>query len=214
MIKEYIPDNKKARKMLNKYHKKHDKWKKRKPVRIIMYLLCIIGPLLAAVYVYNNQDGLFIRNNEDLLINTYSVILLSLFLLWTPTIIYYKLLVAECRKSLTYKHRESLVLHDGMIKNSFSFPSMNMEDSYLINEIKYPEITRLVHNTYLERLSVYGTVTQTLYDDYGKNSVHSQKTIPNERLDFNLYYYDSDDFVKTVAEHSGVVPEVLDYFEE
>ena len=47
-----------------------------------MYLLCIIDRF-SGVYVYNNQDGLFIRNNEDLLINTYSVILVVIFIMDT-----------------------------------------------------------------------------------------------------------------------------------
>jgi len=138
----------------------------------------------------------------------------SILFLWTPTIIYYKQLVAKCRKTLTFKLRESLILYDDMIKNGFSFPSRDKRDPYMINEIKYSEITRLVHNTYLNRLTLYCLVHQIIYDDYGANSVYSDKAIRNERIDFILYYDNSDDFVKTVAERSEVELEVIDHFEK
>jgi len=101
-----------------------------------------------------------------------------------------------------------------MIKNGFSFPSRDKRDPYMINEIKYSEITRLVHNTYLNRLTLYCLVHQIIYDDYGANSVYSDKAIRNERIDFILYYDNSDDFVKTVAERSEVELEVIDHFEK
>ncbi|NLM59629.1 MAG: hypothetical protein GX194_11070 [Clostridium sp.] len=213
MTKEYVPNAKRAEAMLNKYHKKHDMWKKRKVVRIIMHLLCIFGPIFMVLYVYNDRDYLYLGNN-DIIDQIFVLVLVSILFLWTPTIIYYKQLVAKCRKTLTFKLRESLILYDDMIKNGFSFPSRDKRDPYMINEIKYSEITRLVHNTYLNRLTLYCLVHQIIYDDYGANSVYSDKAIRNERIDFILYYDNSDDFVKTVAERSEVELEVIDHFEK
>ena len=84
------------------------------------------------------------------------------------------------------------------------------KEMYMVNEIKYSDIKRLKYDKYLELFTVCGRVEQTVYDSRDKKNVYSKKTIERESLDFYLYYKNSDDFMKTVKERSGVRIEVID----
>lgn len=212
MIKEYIPDPKKVEEIYHGRRKKREKWKQRKPVRIALYLIFVLVVLLSVLFAYFNRDVFNIRSHDDLIGVIALMVIVESFFIGLPIIIYCKMSSTKTEVPPIYKNHETLILYEDRIINGFEPVKEGdySKEMYMVNEIKYSDIKRLEYDEYLELFTVCGRVEQTVYDSRDKKNVYSKKTIERESLDFYLYYKNSDDFMKTVEERSGVMIEVID----
>jgi hypothetical protein len=133
------------------------------------------------------------------------------------TVPYFASLRHTCFDESNFKLRETLFLTDKGIQNVFH-PLDESESNYMIQEIiPYDEIVKLIYNEYHERFQVFGKLQITRYLNYERNVVDHK--IDYQAQDgyssrFYLYYENSEDFMNTVSEKSGLPIEHINYPEE
>jgi hypothetical protein len=232
-IKEYKVDYQKKQNMIRTEPNKDPKWIKRKKVRQVLYILCIVVPAAFILYGWLNPE-IFTPDTPPAL-RVLMLFLIGMLFSWMPTTIYCKQTYEYTVIGIKKKDKENLVLLEDRLLNGYQLSKEFATPRYDVDEIKYTDIKRIVINEDNDFLKVYGRYKTTKYNNYEENDIwyiwevtedmkskltdyrEGRAEDPTYGKDvsegdcyiwFNLYYYNSDDFVKTLSERSGVAVEI------
>ena len=207
MIKEYKIDENKKREIENTQYKKHPKWKKRTGVLKTLSILSVLLPIVIMIVWFKE----FIDNSWDFMV-WLKYFLIAIGVWWTffiTKIGYARILRFTCDDIVSFKINETLIVTDNYFENSYKPDGEGLDETRDIMRVKYKDIDRLLLNKYHNRLRVWATIKDTRYLNYKKKDLdHSYSE--KDRMAFYLYYENSDEFVKTLVEKSGVELEVID----
>ena len=208
MIKEYKIDENTKREIEKTQYKKHPKWKKRAGIIKAIDIISIVMPIIIMIIWFME----FIDNSWDFMVwLKYFFIAIgvwSIFLIFKLT--YIKILRFTCDDLVNFKINETLIVTDNYFENSYKPNGEGwVESTRDIMRVKYNEVDRLLLNKYHNRLRVWATIKDTRYLNYEKKEI-DYSYYEKGSLTFYLYYEDSDEFVKTLVEKSGVELEVID----
>ena len=207
MIKEYKIDENKKREIEKTQYKKHPKWKKRKWVLKTLSITSLVSPIVIMILFYikfrsNGWDYFMFLDYLGIAIGAW----------WTFFIIkigYIRILRFTCDDIVSFKINETLIVTDNYFENSYKPNGEGLDETRDIMRVKYKDIDRLLLNKYHNRLRVWATIKDIRYLNYKKKDLdHSYSE--KDRMAFYLYYENSDEFVKTLVEKSGVELEVID----
>ena len=207
MIKEYKIDENKKIEIENTQYKKHPKWKKRKWVLKALSIISVVLPILIML-VWVKE---FIDNSWDFMVwLKYFLIAIGVWWAFFITKIgYIRILRFTCDDIVSFKINETLIVTDNYFENSYKPNGEGVDETRDIMKVKYKDIDRLLLNKYHNRLRVWATIKDTRYLNYKKKDLfHSYSE--KDRMAFYLYYENSDEFVKTLVDKSGVELEVID----
>ena len=204
MIKEYKIDENKKREIEKTQYKKHPKWKKRVWVLKIFDIAAIIVPISIIVNYYIK----IINVNWDLF-DTIITALTQISIIIMVKFAYIRALRFTCDDIVNFKINETLIVTDNYFENSYKPNGEGINETRDIMKVKYKYIDRLLLNKYHNRLRVWATIKDRRYLNYKKKDL-SHSYSEKDRMAFYLYYENSDEFVKTLVEKSGVELEVID----
>ena len=123
---------------------------------------------------------------------------------------YIRILRLTCDDSVSFKINETLIVTDNYFENSYKPDGEGFDETRDIMRVKYKEIDRLLLNKYHNRLRVWGNIKDIRYFNYKEKDL-DYSSYEKMGMTFYLYYENSDEFVKTLVEKSGVELEVIDY---
>ena len=204
MIKEYKIDENKKREIENTQYKKHPKWKKNVWVLKTFDVIAIISPIIIIANYYIR----FINVYWDLF-DSIITALTVIFIIIMTKIGYIRILRFTCDDSVSFKINETLIVTDNYFENSYKPDGEGFNETRDIMRVKYKEIDRLLLNKYHNRLRVWGNIKDIRYFNYEKKDL-DYSSYEKMGMTFYLYYENSDEFVKTLVEKSGVELEVID----
>ena len=204
MIKEYKIDENKKIEIENTQYKKHPKWKKNVWVLKTFDVIAIISPIIIIANYYIK----FINVYWDLF-DTIITALTAIFIIIMTKIGYIRILRFTCDDSVSFKINETLIVTDNYFENSYKPDGEGFNETRDIMRVKYKDIDRLLLNKYHNRLRVWGNIKDIRYFNYEKKDL-DYSSYEKMGMTFYLYYEDSDEFVKTLVEKSGVELEVID----
>ncbi|WP_035291650.1 hypothetical protein [Clostridium sp. KNHs214] len=207
MIKEYKVDKEKFQEIYDTQYKKHPKWKRTAWIRKGIIIMTIISPICIEIYGYRVM-GRFKLFSDYFFI--------AIGVIWTLLMIlvgYIRILRFKCDDIVNFKLNESLILKDEYFENGYKPNGEGISTTYDVMQVRYDEIERLVLNKYHNRLRLYANIKDTRYDDYEKGE-KDYSVKEKARMAFYLYYENSEEFVRTLSEKSGVEIEIRDYSEE
>jgi len=130
-----------------------------------------------------------------------------------PVFLYFRSLKNTCADSINYYLNETLILSDDGLEYGF-VPNDSSINSYTLGRITYRDIKRLVVNTYHERLEIYGDMKLTVYSNYEENQIKYIENQKDIKIRFYLYYENSEDFIRTLEENTGIKVQVINKQEE
>ncbi|MDY2632709.1 MAG: hypothetical protein SOV85_15385 [Clostridium sp.] len=204
MIKEYKIDENKKREIENTQYKKHPKWKKNVWVLKTFDVIAIISPIIIIANYYIR----FINVYWDLF-DSIITALTVIFIIIMTKIGYIRILRFTCDDSVSFKINETLIVTDNYFENSYKPDGEGFDETRDIMRVKYKDIDRLLLNKYHNRLRVWGNIKDIRYFNYEKKDL-DYSSYEKMGMTFYLYYENSDEFVKTLVEKSGVELEVID----
>jgi hypothetical protein len=220
MVKEYRVDNIKMKKIIQDRIKKHPKWKKRKWVRyglvVTLILLLIIIPARGWIMTEHVYDGKSIDEVgiKTLLMGSEMSFSSIAFFIGMPVFLYIRSLKNQCRGHIGYLTDEILILNDEELNKGYRGQDISSSKEYYIDIIKYKYIRKLVLNKYYETLDIYGDMRLIVYSDYENDVIDYIKRYQNKKTTINLYYENSEDFIKTLEEKTGIKVQVIDEVDE
>ena len=204
MIKEYKIDENKKIEIEKTQYKKHPKWKKNVWVLKTFDVIAIISPIIIIANYYIR----FINVYWDLF-DSIITALTVIFIIIMTKIGYIRILRFTCDDSVSFKINETLIVTDNYFENSYKPDGEGFNETRDIMRVKYKDIDRLLLNKYHNRLRVWGNIKDIRYFNYEKKDL-DYSSYEKMGMTFYLYYEDSDEFVKTLVEKSGVELEVID----
>ncbi len=204
MIKEYKIDENKKIEIEKTQYKKHPKWKKNVWVLKTFDIIAIISPIIIIANYYIR----FINVYWDLF-DSIITALTVIFIIIMTKIGYIRILRFTCDDSVSFKINETLIVTDNYFENSYKPDGEGFNETRDIMRVKYKEIDRLLLNKYHNRLRVWGNIKDIRYFNYEKKDL-DYSSYEKMGMTFYLYYENSDEFVKTLVEKSGVELEVID----
>ena len=204
MIKEYKIDENKKIEIEKTQYKKHPKWKKNVWVLKTFDIIAIISPIIIIANYYIR----FINVYWDLF-DSIITALTVIFIIIMTKIGYIRILRFTCDDSVSFKINETLIVTDNYFENSYKPDGEGFNETRDIMRVKYKEIDRLLLNKYHNRLRVWGNIKDIRYFNYEKKDLDYSRH-QKRGTTFYLYYENSDEFVKTLVEKSGVELEVID----
>jgi len=220
MVKEYRVDNRKRKKLIQDRIKKHPKWKKRKWVRYILIVIVIAALIIMPLLPWIATDFIFDGRNieeigTDTLFNNLCLFLMfAVVFIFMPVFLYLRSLKNQCRGYIGYLTDEILILNDEELNKGYRGQDISSSKEYYIDIIKYKHIRKLVLNKYYETLDIYGDMRLIVYSDYENDVIDYIKKYQNKKTTINLYYKNSEDFIKTLEEKSGIKVQVIDEVDE
>ncbi|WP_102399795.1 hypothetical protein [Haloimpatiens massiliensis] len=213
-MKQYYPDPKLKRKLQRTQYKKHPKWHKRKWVRRILLLLAPIGGILS-FFRYRFENGMFAQDGVDGIVRVTTAVSMGIFAS-IPYFVYRKALEGSCECVVNYREHDTVVITDEDIK--YIYHPSNRDNIKLFHqfEIKFNDITKMIYNTYHQRVDIYGKQKEIYYSDVTTGEIGRTEEVdkPDERIRLYLYFEGNEEIVKTLEEKSGVQMEKRDYPEE
>ena len=197
-------DENKKREIENTQYKKHPKWKKNVWVLKTFDVIAIISPIIIIANYYIR----FINVYWDLF-DSIITALTVIFIIIMTKIGYIRILRFTCDDSVSFKINETLIVTDNYFENSYKPDGEGFDETRDIMRVKYKDIDRLLLNKYHNRLRVWGNIKDIRYFNYEKKDL-DYSSYEKMGMTFYLYYENSDEFVKTLVEKSGVELEVID----
>jgi hypothetical protein len=220
MVKEYRVDNIKMKKIIQDRIKKHPKWKKRKWVRYTLIVIVIAAliimpslPWTATEFVFDGKSLEEIKANTLYECCSASVGIVVTFI-GMPVFLYLHSLKNQCRGYIGYLTDEILILNDEELNKGYRGQDISSSKEYYIDIIKYRHIRKLVLNKYYETLDIYGDMRLIVYSDYENDAIDYIKKYQNKKTTINLYYENSEDFIKTLEDKTGIKVQVIDEVDE
>ncbi len=220
MVKEYRVDNRKRKKLIQDRIKKHPKWKKRKWVRytliVIVIAALIIMPLLPWIATDFIFDG---KSLEEIKSNTLyeccsALVGIVVTFIGMPVFIYFRSLKNSCSDNIGWITDEIIILTDKEINSGYRGSDRASIKEYYIEIIKYENIKKIVLNKYSQKLKIYGDMGLIVYSDYENDVIDHTKKHPNNTTVIDFYYENSEDFIKTLEEKTGIKVQVIDEVDE
>ena len=203
MIKEYKIDENKKREIEKTQYKKHPRWKKNIWILKAFDIAAIIVPISKIIIWY-----IKINPSYDL-VQAIIRALGSIGIVMVFKFGYIRILRLTCDDSVSFKINETLIVTDNYFENSYKPDGEGFNETRDIMRVKYKEIDRLLLNKYHNRLRVWGNIKDIRYFNYEKKDL-DYSSYEKMGMTFYLYYENSDEFVKTLVEKSGVELEVID----
>jgi len=220
MVKEYRVDNRKRKKLIQDRIKKHPKWKKRKWVRyglvVTLILLLIIIPARGWFMTEQVYDGKSIDEVgiKTLLMGSEMSFSSIAFFIGMPVFLYFRSLKNSCSDNIGWITDEILILTDKEFNSGCRGSDRASIKEYYIQIIKYENIKKIVLNKYSQKLKIYGDMGLIVYSDYENDVIDHTKKHPNNTTVIDFYYENSEDFIKTLEEKSGIKVQVIDEVDE
>ncbi|GEM_PF-530598 len=220
MVKEYRVDNIKMKKIIQDRIKKHPKWKKRKWVRYILIFIVIAALIIMPLLPWIATDFIFDGRNieeigTDTLFNNLCLFLMfAVVFIFMPVFLYFRSLKNSCSDNIGWITDEILILTDKEINSGYRGSDRASIKEYYIEIIKYENIKKIVLNKYSQKLKIYGDMGLIVYSDYENDVVDHTKKYPNNTTVIDFYYENSEDFIKTLEEKSGIKVQVIDEVDE
>jgi len=219
MTKEYKVNYSEKKRIKIKQIRKHPKWDKRKWVRYILIVIVIATLIILPSLPWTATDFIFDgKNIEEIKANTlYNICSASvgivIMFIGMPVFLYFRSLKNTCADSINYYLNETLILSDDGLEYGF-VPNNSSTNEYTLDRIKYRDIKRMVVNTYHERLEIYGDMKLTVYSNYEENQILYIENHKDDKRRFYLYYENSEDFIRTLEENTGIKVQVINKQEE
>ncbi len=219
MTKEYKINYSEKKRIKRKQIRKHPKWEKRKWVRYILIVIVIATLIILPSLPWTATDFIFDgKNIEEIKANTlYNICSASvgivIMFIGMPVFLYFRSLKNTCADSINYYLNETLILSDDGLEYGF-VPNDSSINNYTLGRIKYRDIKRLVVNTYHERLEIHGNMKLTVYSNYEENQIKYIENQKDIKIRFYLYYENSEDFIRTLEENTGIKVQVINKQEE
>ncbi len=219
MTKEYKVNYSEKKRIKRKQIRNHPKWDKRKWVRYILIVIVIAALIILPSLPWTATDFIFDgKNIEEIKANTlYNICSASvgivIMFIGMPVFLYFRSLKNTCADSINYYLNETLILSDDGLEYGF-VPNDSSINSYTLGRITYRDIKRLVVNTYHERLEIYGDMKLTVYSNYEENQIKYIENQKDIKIRFYLYYENSEDFIRTLEENTGIKVQVINKQEE
>ncbi len=219
MTKEYKVNYSEKKRIKRKQIRNHPKWDKRKWVRYILIVIVIAALIILPSLPWTATDFIFDgKNIEEIKANTlYNICSASvgivIMFIGMPVFLYFRSLKNTCADSINYYLNETLILSDDGFEYGF-VPNDSSINSYTLGRITYRDIKRLVVNTYHERLEIYGDMKLTVYSNYEENQIKYIENQKDIKIRFYLYYENSEDFIRTLEENTGIKVQVINKQEE
>ncbi len=219
MTKEYKVNYSEKKRIKRKQIRNHPKWDKRKWVRYILIFIVIAALIILPSLPWTATDFIFDgKNIEEIKANTlYNICSASvgivIMFIGMPVFLYFRSLKNTCADSINYYLNETLILSDDGLEYGF-VPNDSSINSYTLGRITYRDIKRLVVNTYHERLEIYGDMKLTVYSNYEENQIKYIENQKDIKIRFYLYYENSEDFIRTLEENTGIKVQVINKQEE
>jgi len=220
MVKEYRVDNRKRKKLIQDRIKKHPKWKKRKWVRYILIVIVIAALIIMPLLPWIATDFIFDGRNieeigTDTLFNNLCLFLMvAVVFIFMPVFLYFRSLKNSCSDNIGWITDEILILTDKEFNSGCRGSDRASIKEYYIQIIKYENIKKIVLNKYSQKLKIYGDMGLIVYSDYENDVVDHTKKYPNNTTVIDFYYENSEDFIKTLEEKSGIKVQVIDEVDE
>ena len=167
-------------------------------------VIAIISPIIIIANYYIR----FINVYWDLF-DSIITALTVIFIIIMTKIGYIRILRFTCDDSVSFKINETLIVTDNYFENSYKPDGEGFNETRDIMRVKYKDIDRLLLNKYHNRLRVWGNIKDIRYFNYEKKDL-DYSSYEKMGMTFYLYYENSDEFVKTLVEKSGVELEVID----
>jgi hypothetical protein len=220
MVKEYRVDSRKRKKLIQDRIKKHPKWKKRKWVRYTLIVIVIAAliimpslPWTATEFVFDGKSLEEIKANTLYECCSASVGIVVTFIVM-PVFLYFRSLKNSCSDNIGWITDEILILTDKEINSGCRGSDRASIKEYYIQIIKYENIKKIVLNKYSQKLKIYGDMGLIVYSDYENDVIDHTKKHPNNTTVIDFYYENSEDFIKTLEEKSGIKVQVIDEVDE
>jgi len=220
MVKEYRVDDRKRKKLIQDRIKKHPKWKKRKWVRYTLIFIVIAAliimpslPWTATKFVFDGKSLEEIKANTLYESCSASVGIVVIFI-GMPVFLYFRSLKNSCSDNIGWITDEILILTDKEINTGCRGSDRASIKEYYIQIIKYDNIKKIVLNKYSQKLKIYGDMGLIVYSDYENEVIDHTKKHPNNTTVIDFYYENSEDFIKTLEEKSGIKVQVIDEIDE
>ena len=205
MIKEYKIDENKKIEIEKTQYKKHPKWKKRVWVLKAFDIAAIIVPIIIIANYYIKVINVYWDLFDSII-----TALTAIFIIIAIKFGYIRILRFTCDDLVNFKINETLIVTYNYFENSYKPNGEGWRESTRdIMRVKYKDIDRLLLNKYHNRLRVWGNIKDIRYFNYEKKDL-DYSSYEKMGMTFYLYYEDSDEFVKTLVEKSGVELEVID----
>ena len=204
MIKEYKIDENKKIEIEKTQYKKHPKWKKRVWVLKAFDIAAIIVPIIIIANYYIKVINVYWDLFDSII-----TALTAIFIIIMTKIGYIRILRFTCDDSVSFKINETLIVTDNYFENSYKPDGEGFNETRDIMRVKYKDIDRLLLNKYHNRLRVWGNIKDIRYFNYKEKDL-DYSSYEKMGMTFYLYYENSDEFVKTLVEKSGVELEVID----
>ena len=183
----------------NKQVFRHPKFKK----RIWVLVLLVIFDLYAGV-----RCALEFPAGFERVLYFFVGILVIGFL---PLIVYFAALAKTCQEGVPFKHHERISIRENEIAHIFHWNDQAYDEAFDEHTCRYTDVTKLVRNTYHNRIDIYGEIYHSTYDDISTGD-HSQPVhLPRKfKIRIYLYYYDNEEMVELIREKTGLEYEIKD----
>ncbi len=220
MVKEYRVDNRKRKKLIQDRIKKHPKWKKRKWVRYILIVIVIAALIIMPLLPWIATDFIFDgKSLEEIKSNTLyeccsALVGIVVTFIGMPVFIYFRSLKNSCSDNIGWITDEIIILTDKEINTGCRGSDRASIKEYYIQIIKYENIKKIVLNKYSQKLKIYGDMGLIVYSDYENDVIDHTKKHPNNTTVIDFYYENSEDFIKTLEEKTGIKVQVIDEVDE
>ncbi|GKX64778.1 hypothetical protein [Inconstantimicrobium mannanitabidum] len=211
-MKQYYPNPKLKKICERTQYKKHPKWPKRKWVRRILF---IIGPIVGVMFYLNiSKQKPLIELDEDY-VNTMDVItgfgmgILALI----PYMVYWKVLEGSCVTDSRDRENDTLVITDEEIKYIYHPSYKSNRVLFTEFQIKFEDITKIIYNTYNNRVDIYGKQKEIYYRDFTTGEIARVADIDdaNETIRLYLYFEENEEILKILQERSTAETKIIDY---
>ncbi len=184
----------------NKQVFRHPKFKKRKWVLVLLAIFDL--------YVGIWFGALFPAGIERI-IYFFAGLLVPGF---APLLLYFCALGKTCQEGVPFKHHERISVRENEIAHIFHWNDEAYDEAFDEHICKYTDITKLVRNTYHNRIDIYGKVYHSTYEDINIGDCSQPVYLPRMyKIRIYLYYYDSEEMVELIREKTGLEYEIKDY---
>ncbi|GKX64779.1 hypothetical protein [Inconstantimicrobium mannanitabidum] len=210
-MKQYYPNPKLKRILERTQYKKHPKWSKRKWVRRI---LAMIGPIATIIfYFYFSKNSKLQYDGEDLFsMNVMMAVGMGIFAL-IPYIGYRKALEGSCVTDSRDRDNDTLVITDEELKYIYHPSYKSNIVLFTEFQIRFKDITKIIYNTYNNRVDIYGKQKEIYYKDFTTGEIARIADVddPNETIRLYLYFEENEEILKTLQERSTAETKIIDY---
>ncbi|GKX64775.1 hypothetical protein [Inconstantimicrobium mannanitabidum] len=212
-MQQYYPDPKLKRILERTQYKKHPKWAKRKWVRRILAMIVPISGIIIYFYNINTPKPIYVQDELFIKVTNISIPLCMAIFFSIPYIAYRKILEGSCVTDSRDRDNDTLVITDEELKYIYHPSYKSNMVLFTEFQIRFEDITKIIYNTYNNRVDVYGKQKEIYYRDFTTGEIARVADIddPNETIRLYLYFEENEEILKTLQERSTAEMKIIDY---